>query len=96
MVSVGAARWADALDGALRVCGANGVELLGQRQSLFTGASTRQLVAVDQVVDLWNQRVQQAGHRGDEDEGADEDAGIEVQAAQQCRDAVGSGGNRVE
>ena len=79
-----------------RVGGPYGVELVGQRQPLLTDPLDGQLVAVDHGVELRDQRVQQAGDGGDEDEGADEHAGVEVQPQQQCRDAVGSGGNRVE
>ena len=82
--------------GAFGVRGANGVELLGQRQPLFACAVDGQFVAVDEVIDLRNHRVQQAGHGGDEDEGTHEDACVEMQATQQRGDAVGTGGYGVE
>lgn len=42
-----------------------------------------QLVAVDDGLDLWGRRVEQSGHGGDEQERADEDARVEVQAQQE-------------
>ena len=83
MVSSGAAGWPDARDGALRMGRACRRDLFGQRQALVADLCDGQLVAVDHGVDLGDERVQQAGDGGDQDERADEDAGVEVQAQQQ-------------
>jgi hypothetical protein len=82
--------WANALDRALGMGRAHCGQLLCQRQALLTDVIDGQLVAVHHVIDLRNQRVQQARDRRYQDERADEDAGVEVQPHHQRPEAARS------
>jgi hypothetical protein len=57
-----------------------GSELICQRKPLSAHPLDGQLVAKREGVNLRDHRVQQAGHGRDQDERADEHAGIEMQS----------------
>jgi hypothetical protein len=63
--------------------GPDGAELLGQREALLADMVDGQFVAEHRVVDLGDHGVEQSGDGRDQDERADEDAGVEVQSQQQ-------------
>ncbi|MEQ4723206.1 hypothetical protein [Nonomuraea sp. B19D2] len=64
-------------DGALGVCRVGGRDLLAEGQAGPAGGRG-EFVLVDDLLELEGRGVQQAGACGDEQEGRDEDAGVEV------------------
>ncbi len=69
-------------------------QLIGQRQPFGPDLRDRQLVSVDEGVDLRDQRVEQTGDGRDQDERTDEYAGVEVQPHQKGRTELDLTGRR--